>query len=829
MLLSIPDYDCQSEADVEQKFIYPLLTHLSFLEIPSKAILTKKSLSSMPFVEKSTLPRNYIPDYIISFFGLPICIIEAKEPDTSIDLAIKEARIYGQTLNQNFPTGINPVRFAVGCNGRQLSVSPVDSIDAVTFSISDLLIGTDAVARLRDLIGSKRLSEEARKAKKAVSGAAYTRPIRRLPAQMFVDRVRPNSLAQYLNPIYEMFFRADDPEKIQLILDQAYVDTRELREYDNVLHSLLRQVERKLDNYQPIQTDRSREYTLTPEIARYESDAGAEGRLHLIIGSRGSGKSLFIARFFSHLLPDRLKDRAAWCVVDFNRAPSTIDNIEDYICDRFVEDVQNLRFDWFELESLNRIFSTELKRLNKGALSVIQDKSERERLISNELFKLSSDRRTLALRLARYLTETMHRPLIIAFDNVDRRESDQQLKIFQAAQWFRRETRAFSLLTLRDVTFERYKNEPPLDAFAQINNFYIRPPRFSLVLQKRLALAIEYGLKDLEEIEQSTSSGLRIRYSKDQLGLFLQNVYDALFVGENQVGRIVDALAERNVRDALGMFARILASGHFNADEVIGIGLGAGTKIEHELLIKILMRADYRLYSDDVGFIHNIFWSSSDHFTGNLFLTPEILGFFAQDSASGSDKIAGYWRVEELLADLTGMGFEESEIRDGVAALLKWKMLAFDGEETDSPQDRDRIKITPSGFIHLKAMPYFIEYLSAVSVLCALRDDVARRIADGWEVAARLPDLDYSHKHQVAEIFADYLVREKSRLDTQNPLFRGRCREAERIIKAATHAINIGAPQARREREQNKAKAIERKKSMPKSGHRPISPQKPRR
>ena len=339
-----------------------------------------------------------------------------------------------------------------------------------------------------------------------------------------------------------------------------------------------------------------------------------------------------------------------------------------------------------------------MNRLTKGALNVIQDKSERERLISNELFKLSSDRRALALRLARYLTETMHRPLIVAFDNVDRRESDQQLKIFQAAQWFRKETRAFSLLTLRDVTFERYKNEPPLDAFAQINNFYIRPPRFSLVLQKRLALAIEHGLKDLEEIEQSTSSGLRVRYSKEQLGLFLQNVYDALFIGENQVGRIVDALAERNVRDALGMFARILASGHFNADQVIGIGLGTGTKIENEVLIKILMRADYRLYSDDVGFIHNIFWSSSDHFSGNLFLTPEILGFFAQESASGSDKIAGYWRAEELLADLMGMGFEELEIRDSVSALLKWKMLAFDGEETDSLQDSDRIKITPSGF-----------------------------------------------------------------------------------------------------------------------------------
>src|SRR5690242_13183584 len=113
-LLTVPEYDCQSEADVEQKFIYPLLTHPSFLEIPPKAILGKRSLGTMSFVNKSALPRNYVPDFLISYSGYPVCVIEAKEPETSVDVALKEARIYGQILNQNFPSGINPVRFAVG-------------------------------------------------------------------------------------------------------------------------------------------------------------------------------------------------------------------------------------------------------------------------------------------------------------------------------------------------------------------------------------------------------------------------------------------------------------------------------------------------------------------------------------------------------------------------------------------------------------------------------------------------------------------------------------------------------------------------------------------
>ena len=79
---------------------------------------------------------------------------------------------------------------------------------------------------------------------------------------------------------------------------------------------------------------------------------------------------------------------------------------------------------------------------------------------------MSADKRNFGVQLGRSLTSNALRPLIVAFDNVDRRESAQQLQIFQAAQWFRRETHAFTLLTLRDVTFERFKDQPPLDAFA---------------------------------------------------------------------------------------------------------------------------------------------------------------------------------------------------------------------------------------------------------------------------------------------------------------------------------------------------------------------------
>ena len=175
-----------------------------------------------------------------------------------------------------------------------------------------------------------------------------------------------------------------------------------------------------------------------------------------------------------HLMPEELKNRAAWCIIDFNRAPSSIENIETYICEKFVEECQNLQFDPYSLEGLNRVFAVEINRLQRGPLAVITDEAEKQRMPSTELLRMSADKRNFGIQLGRSLTSNATRPLIVALDNVDRRESARkQIQIFQAAQWFRRETHAFTLLTLRDVTFERFKDQPPLDAFAQISNFLI--------------------------------------------------------------------------------------------------------------------------------------------------------------------------------------------------------------------------------------------------------------------------------------------------------------------------------------------------------------------
>jgi hypothetical protein len=138
------------------------------------------------------------------------------------------------------------------------------------------------------------------------------------------------------------------------------------------------------------------------------------------------------------------------------------------------------------------------------------------------------------------------------------------------------------------------------------------------------------------------------------------------------------------------------------------------------------------------------------------------------------------------------MGFEEAELRAAVQNLVLRKMVAYDGEDTDKPKDDDLIKITPSGFIHLRSLPYFIEYISSVALYCPIgQGSVVRRINELWSRTRSYPDLGFTQKHEVAGILADYLVREKARLDTQNPLFRERSREAEGLVRAISQTVNL--------------------------------------
>jgi GTPase SAR1 family protein len=172
-----------------------------------------------------------------------------------------------------------------------------------------------------------------------------------------------------------------------------------------------------------------------------------------LIGPVGSGKSLFIKRYHRFLQPEEQQSHVIWSYLDFNKAPDDLSGIESWVCQEFIGGVSNANpaLDIYSIAMLRQIFAPDINKRERGAYAPLRESvpSEYNRMLTQDLKEWVDNELKLAMSLCRYLIGVRRIPVIVAFDNVDRRDREQQLRIFQVAQWFKNGTRAFCLLTLR--------------------------------------------------------------------------------------------------------------------------------------------------------------------------------------------------------------------------------------------------------------------------------------------------------------------------------------------------------------------------------------------
>jgi hypothetical protein len=75
----------QSESDVEQKLIMPLLTGAAYLDILESRIKTKEYLAPTEINRKAGQTSGHFPDYSVWFRSFPCLIVEAKSPEVSAE------------------------------------------------------------------------------------------------------------------------------------------------------------------------------------------------------------------------------------------------------------------------------------------------------------------------------------------------------------------------------------------------------------------------------------------------------------------------------------------------------------------------------------------------------------------------------------------------------------------------------------------------------------------------------------------------------------------------------------------------------------------------
>ena len=335
----------------------------------------------------------------------------------------------------------------------------------------------------------------------------------------------------------------------------------------------------------------------------------------------------------------------------------------------------------------------------------------------DDLTAWKDDPQKLAFGLCRYLYGNRREVVVVVFDNVDRRDLQDQLDAFQLALGFMKDSRAFVILQLRDETYERFKNQPPLDTFRSGIGFHISPPRFIDVVKKRLDLSLEFLVAHTHDnLSYSLPNGMRIVYPNTRVGEFLRAIYLDLFHYKKNISRVLQGLAGADVRRALDMFVAILTSGHLSEDAITSQTHGAKAIIIPEYtVLKILMRTAYRFFSDDTGFVKNLFECAQTWENPDNFLLIEVLYYLTKNRhVRGQIGLEGYFSIEYLADVLQLQGFVRNDVHSACNHLLRAQLVEADHMNIEQVSYEDSLKISPAGFIHLRILSERLEYLYGV-------------------------------------------------------------------------------------------------------------------
>jgi hypothetical protein len=384
--------------------------------------------------------------------------------------------------------------------------------------------------------------------------------------------------------------------------------------------------------------------------------------------------------------------------------------------------------------------------------------------------------------------------IVIVFDNVDKRSRDQQLAIFEAAQWFKELTRALVLVNLRDSTFEAHRDEPPLDAFINAINFYVRPPRFAQVIRKRLELVLESLESEVKQRQEySLASGYKINYPPTKLGAFLLSIYLSLFDDRSmKIAGALEALVAKDVRRALGMFGDIIVSPHIPTSQITSTVLGGEQRIQENRIIRALMRGRYKYYNGRTFYIHNVLYADPDFSRPSNLLIPDILDYLIRNRKSKIDFTQeGYATIGTIVKKMSQLGYDEADVSRAVGTIAKWGLIEPESLLAEALTDEDAVRVHASGFIHMRFFLERNEYLVGLTTnLQFASREVASEIGQLWASQNHLPDLQTHVKLKIMTILRDHMRFEYTRRCRRHAFYEEHGlggRYAVEAIERATH------------------------------------------
>jgi hypothetical protein len=276
----------------------------------------------------------------------------------------------------------------------------------------------------------------------------------------------------------------------RVIARQAYISSKRRERYIEPIDRVIRAA-----TPPSVSNSRTLEDTEKPSeiIKPLRNPRALEHKVMLLVGSAGAGKSTFVDYLQDVALPADIRAKTLWIRIDMNPAPISRDEIYPWLREEIIRGCveANPKTDFASLDVLKAVHSIEVNNFRKG-IGRLYEKTPGlyDSKLGDMLTALEANRHAVAVNTARYCSSEKSMLLIIVLDNSDKRLREEQLLMFEAAQWLQREFRGLVLLPLREETYDNHRNEPPLDTALKDLVFRIEPPLFQRILASRVNLAL---------------------------------------------------------------------------------------------------------------------------------------------------------------------------------------------------------------------------------------------------------------------------------------------------------------------------------------------------
>ena len=462
-----------------------------------------------------------------------------------------------------------------------------------------------------------------------------------------------------------------------------------------------------------------------------------EQQVLLLIGSVGSGKSTFVDYLTEVGLPRKVLEDTLWIHINMNTAPVSREVIYDWLARQIMEGCRNAHaeVDHDELANVERVYAVELLRFRKGVGKLFSPTEPEYRTrLADEITRLQNDPEISAKAYSRYWASERSKLLIVVLDNCDKRVRDEQLLMFQAAEWLQREFRVLVILPLRDETYDNHRHEPPLDTALKDLVFRIEPPLFQHVLTRRVQLALkEIGQRvKSKTLYYNLPNAMRVEYPADDQAFYLTSILRSLYEHDRYLRRMIVGISGRDLRYAMEIFLEICHSAHITEDQIFRIRQSEGQYVlPLHLVARVLLRMNRRFYDGESAYLKNILaLDPSDgypNYFARLLILRWLMKRFRESSATG---LVGYKSVRDLKAELVSYGISEAALDREILFLLRAHCIVAEHLRTDGVVDDDLVKLASPGFVHLESLGT-LDYLSAISEDTWYADTtLAQRIAD---------------------------------------------------------------------------------------------------